>query len=585
MIKFFKAIFKTILGLATFVGLAVLCLAVLGALSFRDVLKESDEFASLPEKITLIHSIKGALPEMSSMSYLDHVFGGERLSLYDFLRALDKAKNDDRVKRLAVMIKDGDYSLTQLQAMRNAVLDFRASGKSAVIYTASFGGFSNGIAEYWFASAFDTIIVQPAGTVSLNGIYIEQPYARGALDKIGVEPQMMQRKAYKTGPETYTRNNMSEESKETLVSIAEGMMKVIVKDISSSRELDIAKVAAAIHQSPLSPEGALKAGLIDSILHYDEVEKGFIQDDEVSLSRYVQELNGAGEAAVAYIPVHGMILDAEPSIKAAPMAFVFPDDIAESDMVAADIMDAAEDDDVKVILLSINSPGGSPTASETIRRAVVYAREQGKYVIAAMGDVAASGGYWIATHANQIIASDLTITGSIGVYGGKMNLKGLWSKLGMNWEAVKIGQNAGLWSMNAPYSESERARIAAMMDQVYADFVTRVAEGRNLPADKVEEAAQGRAWIGADARTKGLVDLAGGFDFALKRAAAEAGGLDWAEMNFVNMQATPDPIEELMDMIGMGGMPISSGIQIPKALLPAVIPQAVVTAPSLKVEF
>ncbi|PCI00113.1 MAG: signal peptide peptidase SppA [Alphaproteobacteria bacterium] len=585
MKKFFKYIGKAILGFSTVIGFLVLCLIIVGVSSFQDAFDEMDDIAPLPSEMTLMYDMQGALPEMNSTSYFDHVFGSGEASLYNFLRVLAVAKDDTHVEAFTVFISDGDYSLTQLQAMRNAVLDFRTSGKLATIYTSSFGDFSNGMAEYWFASAFDTIIVQPIGNVSLNGIYIEQPYAKEALDKIGVEPQILQRKSYKTAPETYLRSGMSEESKETLVAIAEGFMEVMVKDIATARGLEIVDVARAIHESPMSVEQALDAKLIDSVLHFDEVENGFIHFPEVSVARYAQHLpSDNGDSEIAYVPVNGMILSEEPAIKSAfPMAFVLPDDIAKANDIAETIIDAANDDDIKVILLSINSPGGSPTASETIRRAVVYARENDKYVIAAMGDVAASGGYWIATHANQIIASDLTITGSIGVYGGKMNIEGLWDKIGINWDAVKIGNNAGLWSMNAPYSNAERARISAMMDNIYAQFTSRVSDGRNLSVEQVEKIAQGRAWMGRAAQEKGLVDLNGAFDFALKRAASEAGGLDWTRASFLNFEGPRDPLDEIMEMIGIkitGG-----GVKIPTALLPAIIPQAVVTAPVLEMQF
>jgi protease-4 len=580
--KIFKFLGRWVLRFATLIGLAVLCLSIIGALSLRDMWTSESEFKPLPDNSTLVLKIDSALPEIPSRSYFDQFIGVSTVSLYDFLRVLDHAKTDNRIQTLAVRIQDGDYSITQIEAMRNAIVDFRSTGKKTVAYATSFGDFSNGIGEYWLASAFETIIVQPAGQVSLNGIYIEQPFIKETLDKIGVEAQIYQRKEYKTAPETYTRTGMSEESKETLVAIAEGMMKVIVRDIAQARNLEIGEVAAAIHSSPLAVDQALEMRLIDAISFSDEVEENYIETP-VSFMRYKNRLDrDEDKAAVAYIPVMGAILEEQPVIQSAPKAFIFPEDIAEASDVAIDIMAAADDEDIKVILLSINSPGGSPTAAETIRRAVVYARNQGKYVIAAMGDVAASGGYWLATHANQIIASDLTITGSIGVYGGKPNLQGLWDKWGVQWDAVKIGRNAGMWTPNKPYDPQEIDRIQAMMDQVYNDFTSRVADGRNLPADRVEAVAKGRAWIGSDAREKGLVDLNGAFDFALKRAAAEAGGLNWSTMNFWNMAQSKDPLEELLDMIGM---PIGAGIQIPSSYIGLLTPQAVVMTPDLSVQF
>lgn len=584
MKKTIKFIGKTILRFATIIGMVVLCLSVIGVFSFYNMMSGEDDEMILPDQFVITYDLGGAMPTMPERkSYLDQFFGSQT-SLYDFLRVLEKAKTDNRVTGFVVTLQDGNYSLTQLQAMRNAVIDFRHSGKKTAIYTDSFGDFSNGTAEYWFASAFESIHIQPVGNLSLNGIYIEQPYVRDVLDKVGVEPQMIQRKAYKTGPETYTRNDMSAESKETLEAIGEAMMGTIIGDIAQSRNLNKSQVVAAMQNAPLTTLEAMNGQFIDGFSYYDVFEDTFAPDDKVKLARYLGDLDAKkGIPLIAYIPIEGMILKENPSIKlTAPMAMILPDDIAEANEISMQIMDAADNKDIKVVLLGINSPGGSPTASETIRRAVVYAREKGKFVIAAMGDVAASGGYWIAVDANQIIASNLTITGSIGVYGGKMNLKGLWDKIGVNWDSVQMGNNAGIWSMNKPYSASERAQIEKMMDEVYIDFTQRVAEGRNLSKTMVEMAAQGRAWMGHHARLKGLVDLNGAFDFALKRAAAEAGGEGWSDVTYLNMQADPDPIDELMKLMGVT---VQSGIQIPKALLSAMVPEAVVTAPVLEMEF
>jgi protease-4 len=589
MKKIIKASGRGILKLSMLLGLIVLVLAVVGLFSFRNMIMGDDDTKPLPKQFTLFHEFNGSMTDINRQGGFLSTLMPREIDLIGFLKSLDDAKTDPRVTGLAVNIHDGDYSLTQLQSIRNAVIDFSKSGKKTIAYSSAYGDFSNGLGEYWLASAFDEIWVQPIGLVSLNGIRIEQPYARDALDKIGVEPQILQRKSYKTGPETYVRDGMSDEAKETLVSISEGMMSVILGDIATARNLPLTDVARAVNISPLTDKGAYKLGLIDTIGYTDQIEAALKTGDDnasfISIERYIDQASNddaKAPAQVAIVTIDGMILDG--TMMSNMNALLVPSDFADSSKISANIMNAADDDDIKVILIRVNSPGGSPTASETIRRAVTYARARDKYVIVSMGDVAASGGYWVSVNANQIIASNLTITGSIGVYGGKMNLSGLWDKIGVNWDAVKVGQNASMWSMNTGYNETELNRLNAMMDDIYNAFITRVSEGRTISMDDAETAAQGRAWMGTEARDKQLVDLIGGFEFALKRAAGEAGGLDWKTMPIMVLPTQDDPFDDLLDLIGVQSK-IHAPMRLPQSVMPLLHQDAVVTAPVLDVQF
>jgi protease-4 len=285
--------------------------------------------------------------------------------------------------------------------------------------------------------------------------------------------------------------------------------------------------------------------------------------------------------AVAVIRIDGMILDEDVYAKGNDFfAMGLPSQIAAADEIARSIMNAADDETLKVIILRINSPGGSPSASETIRRAVVRAKEKGKYVIASMGDMAASGGYWIAVNADEIIASDLTITGSIGGYGGKPDLSELWNKIGVNWGVIEYGQNAGMWSVNTPYSETELRRLSAMMDEIYKEFVDRVADGRGMNIIAVEKAAKGRAWIGQDAHKRNLVDKIGGLEVALSRAAEHLQVESWRDLHIRLLPNINDPWAKIADLID-----IPIGIKAPKlpsVLMPFIMPQAMVLSPNIK---
>jgi len=592
MKKIFKTIGSVVLKLSMIIGFVVLVLAIIGLFSFVNLFSGDEDTKPLPKHFAVFHEFNGMMPDIQGQSgFLQGLFGQD-IDLIGVIQSINKAKTDDRVMGIAVNIKDGDYSLTQIQSIRKAVLDFNKSGKKSIAYSEGYGNFSNGLGEYWLASAFTEIWLQPVGLVSLNGIRIEQPYASDVLEKIGVEPEIIQRKSYKTGPETYLRDGMSDASKETLIDISQSMMGVILGDISAARNLPLADVANAVNLSPLTDQDALKMGLIDKIGYTDEIESMLKTGDKppkiVSLNRYNDETDehddDAKHAKVATVMVEGMIMADAMASQTDLRAMLVPSNIAEASKIASGIMNAADNENIKVIVMRINSPGGSPSASETIRRAVVYARSKGKYVIASMGDVAASGGYWVASNANQIIASNLTITGSIGVYGGKMNLSGLWNKIGVNWDSVEIGQNASMWSMNTGYKDTELARLNVMMDDIYDAFVERVAKGRNMSIDDTEIVAQGRAWMGDEARDKNLVDLNGGFEFALKRAAGEAGGLDWMTMPIMVIGKGDDPFAEIMDLMGVKTN-IKSPLRLPQSLAPMMVQDAIVSAPVLGVQF
>lgn len=576
----------------------VFILMLMGAVSFYTFFRGAQDNKPLPDSFILVHDLAGSLPDFNEPPSFFDAFLPQKVSLYGVIRTLSLAAEDDRVSGFALRMRDGDYSLTQIETLRQAVSDFRQSGKKTYVYTDSFGGFSNGMGEYWLASAFDEIWVQPVGTVSLNGIRVEQPHAREALDKIGIKPEIVRRKDYKTAPEYMTRRSMSPESRETLQAIAEDILTRMVTGIRQNRPIDIAQLELAIDNSPLSAEQAREIGLIDKIGYADEIEtvlQGVGRDrSTVSIGRYAAggtSNNGNRPAlpvSVAVITVNGMILETDPHVaEKTPFSAFIPSDIADAGDIAVSLMEAADDPAIKVILLRINSPGGAPTASETIRRAVVYARDKGKYVIASMGEMAASGGYWIAVDASQIIASDLTLTGSIGVYGGKVNLSGLWDKIGINWEAVEYGQNAAMWSPHTGYDAEELERLNAMMDYVYNAFVTRVAEGRRMDKSDVEEIAKGRAWTGIAARENGLVDLNGGLGFALKRAASEAGITDWRRMRFALLPEADDPLDDLMALIGMEAKSAAWPLAALKQEIghSLIYPQAVVTAPILRISY
>ena len=553
----------------------------------------------LPDQYVLFHHFKGNVPDFNV--YNNSILGQfmpQIDSVYDIIRSLEVARDDDAVTALAVKIDDGDYGLEQIQVLRNAVLNFRQSGKKALIYADNYGGFSNGLGEYWLASAFDEIWVQPIGIVSLNGIRIEQPFFKDALNMIGADMEISQRKSYKTGAEMYMRDDMSSQNRETLQAIIDDIMTVIGDDIKLARGFDAVKFKSIIDNSPLIVEEAKNLNLVDKVGYFDEFEESarnskdalvehdkylpFVTIGEYKSTTYNKAKMKSGISKVAIVMVEGVIMDINAE-SSGSKAIMFPENIADAQNITKSIDAMAINPNIEVIILRVNSPGGSPSASETIRRAVVNARNEGKYVIISMGEVAASGGYWVSVDADDIVAAPLTITGSIGVYGGKPDLSGLWDKIGVNWGVVEYGQNAAMWSSNVGYNASERKRLEILMDRVYEAFISRVADGRDMKPDDVEKIAQGRAWTGLDAFKNGLVDIQGGFDTALSHAAQKAGYEHWITMPIVVLPMDDDPFGDIAKLLGLPS--VFEMPKLPQIFMPAIFDDAIVTAPTMKIDF
>jgi protease-4 len=581
-----------------FMSLGILfCISItISLLSLAALLKGGgEEQKPLPQSFVLVDEFKGVRADVNTTNPLIAQFIPQSLSLYGFLSTLKAAKEDDRVTHFVVVINDGDYTLDQIQTLRRAIADFRSSGKKAIAYTDNFGGFSNGMGEYWLATAFDEIWLNPLGLLSINGIHIEQPFFKDALDKIGVTMEAEQREDYKTGAEMYLRQSMSEENRETMQAIIDDIMDVMMTDIESARGIPQYRQALSINRSPLLAQEALELGFIDHIGSMNDLETVLKGDDDdqkdlfVGIMRYAKDVRAGlkgwnDRPTIAIVDLDGMIIDMEKMANANhPLAFAMPEQFADAPIIKRAINQIAEDDDVDVMILRVSSPGGTPEASEMIRQAVQKARDKGKYVIVSMADVAASGGYWVSVNGDEIIADDLTLTGSIGVYGGKPDLSGLWNMIGVNWQAMQYGDNAGIWSTNKPFTDAERARYAAMMDHTYDVFVGHVAKGRKMKRGDANRVAQGRAWTGRDALDNGLIDRLGGFDHALAAAADHVGLEDWTDARVIALPVDEDPFDDLMAMLGLPSL--ADAPKLPRSLMSAIVPHAIVSAPYTRIDF
>jgi protease-4 len=466
-----------------------------------------------------------------------------RTRLQDLLDGLKRAAGDDRVRVLVVKVGGSRTGLAKVQELRAAIGDFRRSGKLAVAWSESFGEFVRGNVPYYLATGFDKIYLQPSGTLGLTGVAVEQVFLRGTLEKLGIGFESAQRYEYKSATEQFTESGFTGPAREATARLAESVTEQLVGAIAAGRDMPVEHVTELLARGPFLADQALEAGLVDGLLYRDEVyerarkEAGpdatllylqryqrtqSIGDLPRRLGAGVQGLASPGthERFVATVYAHGVIRPGR-SGRGGPGGGGMG-----SDSVAAALRAAAADEGARAVVLRVNSPGGSYTASDVIWREVVRLRAAGKPVVVSMGDVAASGGYFIAAPADVIVVQPGTITGSIGVFMGKPVLRELLGRAGVTTDSIADGAGAAratMFSSSRPFSEAEWARINEWLDAVYADFTQKVASGRRMSVERVHELARGRVWTGADAIANGLADEAGGLREAIAIARKRAG--------------------------------------------------------------
>ena len=453
-------------------------------------------------------------------------------TLRELVGALRKGARDDGVVGVVAHIGGSRLSLAQVQELREAVADFRTSGKAAVAWTESFGETGQGTVPYYLATAFDEIWLQPSGDLAITGVSVQAVFVRGALDKAGVIPQFGKRREYKTAADTFTEREMTAPAREMASRLAESAYEQIVEGIAVRRRLDSARVRELVDGAPLPAQVGLDAGLVDRLGYrsdvYDELEKELRYDDRLLAERYIRRgprtlhevrknLPWPQKPLVAVVRVTGGISVGRNSNSPRGGAG------SGSDTVGAALRAVADNERVKAVVLRVDSPGGSYVASDAIRNEVLRLRSTGRPVIASMGGVAASGGYFVAMPADVIVAQPGTITGSIGVLTGKGVVRDALGRIGISREAVSEGANAQMYSAQEEFTDEQWARLEETLDRIYKDFVAKAAQDRGLPEDQLESLARGRVWTGADAHSHKLIDELGGFQHALTLACNRAG--------------------------------------------------------------
>jgi protease-4 len=451
--------------------------------------------------------------------------------LSDVLDGLRRARKDDRVKALIAKVGGRPVGLAITQELRGAVREFAAAGKLTVAWAESFGEFSAGNVSYYLATAFDTICLQPSGDVGLTGIAVQRLYLRGVLERLGADFQVGKRHEYKSAAEQLTEHGFSPAAREETERLSASVIEQLTDAIADRRRLGKPDVAKLIDRGPFLAAAAREAGLVDELGYRDEVYANVrkqVGADAILqfLGRYQRSrilAERARKLPAAPAPGLALVYAIGPIRRGRSGRSPLSGQSMGSDTISAALRTAAQDQHSRAILLRVDSPGGSYVASDTIWREVVRARAGGKPVVVSMGDVAASGGYFISMAADAIVAQPGTITGSIGVLTGKPVLGEAIGRAGISADAVTHGAHAGMFSAIEPFTEDEWALVNDWLDHIYADFTGKVAAGRGLTPERVHELARGRVWSGADALANGLVDELGGLDTAAAIARRRAG--------------------------------------------------------------
>ena len=508
---------KAVLIIVGILG-AVVIVALIGVALIWAAFRKSEP--SIRDNSVLTLRVAGSLPDYSPDDPFKKYFGGPDQSLTGLVTQFKKAKVDKRIKAIILDVNLSGVGWGKSEELRDAITDFRSSGKPVYAYI-EFGLNK----EYYIATACDKIIVPPPGELFINGLAADVMFFRGSLDKLGIYPDIFQIGKYKSAGDMFTQKEMTEAHREYINSMLDDLYGRYVNTIAQARHKTPDEVKALIDNAPYSAAKAKEAGLIDDVLYRDDVEKefkkrlGYKDTDEFVAVRGSDYRDVSPESLglnkgerIAVIYASGDI--GSGSSQNSPSG----EQSIGSDTVAKALNDAAADKTLKAIVLRVDSPGGSGLASDIIWHAVEAANAK-KPVVVSMSDVAASGGYYISASAAKIIAQPSTITGSIGVVAGKPVMRGFYDWLGISNEYVLRGKNAGMFRETEKFSDEERAKFEDWIKTTYyQDFVPKVAKGRNKDAQSIDAVGQGRVWTGAQAKDKGLVDDFGGLDKAIEVA-------------------------------------------------------------------
>jgi len=544
MKQFFKFMFASMLG--TVLTLVIVFFIIMGMITAFISMAEKQTVVVDPNtvlKITLDQPIPERTPKSPFGNYdmVSQEFK-KPIGLNDILANIDKAARDEKIKGIFLNPSMIPAGMATIREIRDALQEFKNSGKWIIAYSDAYSQ-----SAYYLATVADQIYMHPEGFLDFRGMHIESIFLKGTLEKIDVEPQLVRHGKFKGAGEIFTREDYSEENREQLNRIISTIWNDMLPTFSQARGISIEDLNKAADELSVffNPTSALEMKFVDKLVYMDEVladmrtRLGIAEDEDInslSLAKYTHapqpEKAEFTRDKVAVIYAVGSIAQGEGG----------EENIGSASLSKA-IRKARLDDNIKAIVMRVNSPGGDGVASDVIWREVVLAKEAKPFVVS-MGDVAASGGYWISCAADKILADPSTITGSIGVFALIPNMQGMFNeKLGMTFDHVKTNANADFPSVTKPLTSFQRAKMENEIDRFYQVFLERVSSGRNMSTEKVDEIGQGRVWSGIDALEMGLIDEFGGLQEAIDLAASMAGLTNYKVKNLPELK---DPLEQLL---------------------------------------
>lgn len=519
MKEFIKNVGATVVGIFVF----TILVGAIGMMSLVGMVASGSSAKDVADNTVFVINLEGQLQERSVDNPFSQYLGGaaSTIGLDDLLDGIKKAKENDKIK--GIYIEAGAFapdSYASLQAVRKALVDFKKSGKWIVAY-----GDIYTQATYYVASVADKVYLNPSGQIDWHGLASQTMFLKDALAKFGVQMQVVKVGAYKSATEMFTGDKMSDANREQVTAFLGGIWQNVCQDVAKSRKVSVEQLNQYADNfiTFAEPKSYVGMKLVDGLLYHDqlkdEVKKlmKLGKDDDISTIGLAGIMNVPGgkeegdEIAVYY--AYGDIVDG------ASGALSQSESVIDGTKVSKDLEDLADDDDVKAVVIRINSGGGSAYASEQMWRAIQLVKAK-KPVVVSMGGMAASGGYYMSCSANWIVAEPTTLTGSIGIFGMFPDMSGLVTqKLGVKFDEVKTNKNSAFGTMARPFSEEEMAYLSSYISRGYSLFRQRVADGRHMSVDAVEKVAQGHVWVGQDALKIKLVDQLGGLDDAVAKAA------------------------------------------------------------------
>lgn len=564
-----------------FAVIGILSLLMVVGLSVFIVKSLKSEKIVIPEKVILTLKLNQSIQEMTTMNDFSYFFSPPA-DYRVLIKSLYEAADDDRVKGIFIQYQNSALGSGEIQEFRRALRHFMSKGKKCSLHADSLGEEGGGTFDYYLASGCETISLQSTGMIGLNGLYITMPFGKDFFQKFGVKPDFLHVGEYKSFVEPFERNDFSEAHYEMEKDLMTQYEEAMIRDISADRKLDPSHFREIFTNGPYFDTEALeKYKLIAEIAYYQDVKERYLDqiDEEaqyLSIFKYAESkvdtpndmkvkmdalttkmkaVSGeedvsqkaeskavSGPKKVALIHAYGEIVR---GFKQEPFG---ENGKIESYVLADQIEKAAADSEISGIILRINSPGGSPVASDTIGQAILRAKvKYEKPVIISIANMAASGGYWIAVHGDKIVAEELSLTGSIGVFGGKFVIKDFSEMLGVHWRSVSTGGTAGFMTMSDEFTEIQRAKYQGIIESLYDRFVTLVSEHRGMDKDDVEKYAKGRVWTGKQALEFGLVDALGGMDVASELMVEKLGLQDKKDLNLIYYPTQKSPFEEIFN--------------------------------------